>query len=47
MNELTRKKRFVHFDEQVRTGELRMRITEQSKATIELIKLKLYYLFFK
>jgi len=27
-------KRFVHFDERVRTGESRTRITEQNKATI-------------
>jgi len=35
LNELNDiKKRFVHFDKWVRTGESRTRITEQSKATI-------------
>ncbi len=40
-------KRFVHFDERVRTGESRRASQNRARRGFELIKLKLCYLFIK
>jgi len=46
MNQMTQKKRFVHFDERVWTGESRRRITEQSKTTIWAYKTWIFFCLF-
>jgi len=41
---MTQKKRFVHFNKRVRTGETQTRITERARRTFKLIK-RLLFIF--